>query len=234
MTFNDFNKNDLCAIFPNTGIKIDTLSADEQKEYMLLNNAYRRLLSAYLIDKLNLKEYDDTFSNSDLCFVPNDAKKMDCYQWFASNELKYFYCRNNIYIERLSDENKEFLRNTITTGDYSINDEKASFIKESFPNIIKERVYIDKNGKVKKVFTLFGPNSRNYMAPHDSIVIGFNYDEFAENGLNDDEWYERHLKQCKFMCDELNKMMHSLNKESKLPIYVLKYGKYSTIKRKSD
>ena len=233
MVFNDFNKIDFYRIHPNTGIDLKTLTEIEQEEYIELCNAYRKLLTEVIIKRFKLKELDETFSNSDLCFVPNDSKMMDCYQWFLSDELKYFYLRNNVYIERLSDDDKEYLRNIVELNDYSITDEVEQFIEKTYLNVIKEDVKI-KSDNDKKTFVLYGPDNKNYLVPNESIVIGFNYDEFAENGLDDNEWNDRHKKQITFMCNTLNASIDSLNNISKIPVIILKYNEYSIIKRKSD
>ena len=231
MVFNDFNKNDFYSIFPNTGIKLNTLSEEEQNEYMSLSNAYRKMLSEVFIKKYNLKELDNAFINSNLHFVTADSKKMDCYQNFSSNELKYFYIRNNVYVERLSKEDKSFIKRIIDSNDFSMTDEIEQFIDRTYSEVIKEDVS-SKDGE--KVFVQFGPDSRSYIVPNDSIVIGFNYDEFADNGLTDDEWYERHLKQLDFMVNTLNDDIRLLNENSNHLVNILKYNEYSILKRKSD
>ena len=54
---------------------------------------YRKLFTQYIIEKLNLKKYDDEIAESKLNFIEVKEKQMDIYQYFSKDKLKYFYKR---------------------------------------------------------------------------------------------------------------------------------------------
>ncbi len=61
------------------------------------------------------------------------------------------------------------------------------------------------------------------------------YDEFAENGLDDEKWGEQHDKQ---ILDFLPNLFYKIEADNfnkfPVPIYVLKYNEFSVINRKND
>ena len=153
---------------------------------------------------------------------------MDIYQYFSSDILKYFYIRNNIYIEKLNKKEIDFLEKKIQSKNYELDDETMQIIESSYRRVIFEDVL--KNGELCK--TLYGPNSSNFFADNNAIIIGVRYDEFAENKLNDDEWDELHQQQVEFLESLITRMNKNLNSNSAVPIEILEYSEFSIIPRK--
>ena len=226
MIFNNFSINDLKRISPNYSA-IDF----EKDDYIKLYNLYRSLLTEYIIDTLELKKYDEKILKSNLNFKQTNKEEMDSYQYFSSEELKYLYIRNNIYIEKLDENEMSFLKNVLNSNLYSLNEETKKFIVNTYEKVISEC----RENDGKESFTFYGPNTTRFMASNKSLIIGMRYDEFAEDGLNDDEWYDRHVSQ---ILDYLPQIFFEIesNSEEKIsmPLRVLRYNEYSIIKRKND
>ena len=78
-----------------------------------LNDAYFKLYNTYLslfYDILNdngLNSFDNDLENSNLHFNQVEKEDMDMYQ--SNSIFKYFYVRNNLYLEKLSNEDIENL-----------------------------------------------------------------------------------------------------------------------------
>ena len=229
MRFNRLYEEDLKTIYPNcTNISLDNMPENQKKKYLLLYNMYRKLFTVYIMQKLKLKNYDKKIEKSELGFTANKKQDMDIYQYFSSDILKYFYIRNNIYIEKLNKKEIDFLEKKIQSKNYELDDETMQIIESSYRRVIFEDVL--KNGELCK--TLYGPNSSNFFADNNAIIIGVRYDEFAENKLNDDEWDELHQQQVEFLESLITRMNKNLNSNSAVPIEILEYSEFSIIPRK--
>lgn len=229
MKFNRLYEEDLKTIYPNcTNISLDNMPENQKKKYLLLYNMYRKLFTVYIMQKLKLKSYDKKIEKSELGFTANKKQDMDIYQYFSSDILKYFYIRNNIYIEKLNKKEIDFLEKKIQSKNYELDDETMQIIESSYKRVIFEDVL--KNGELCK--TLYGPNSSNFFADNNAIIIGVRYDEFAENKLNDDEWDELHQQQVEFLESLITRMNKNLNSNSAVPIEILEYSEFSIIPRK--
>lgn len=226
MQINNLNEEDLKILYHNI-YNLQERDTETRKEYINLYNLYRKLFTEYIIKKIKLDKYDNEVKESVLKFYEVPKEEMDVYQYFSSEELKYFYIRNNIYIERLTDEELKFLKNKIEKDNYDLDSDTRDIIENTYQKVIYEGNIEDD----KKYITLYGPNNRSYLAPSDSIVIGFRYDEFFEDGLEDEIWRIRHLKQVEY----LDKIFSELKEENsnffKEDIKIFKYSQFSVKKR---
>ena len=74
------------------------------QRYFALTNKYKRLLENYLLKYLPLEQIDTNMRKDDLGFVPIKTPDLDFYQATSGMGLNYIYLRNNLYIEKLSEE----------------------------------------------------------------------------------------------------------------------------------
>ena len=81
---------------------------------------------------------------------------------------------------------------------------------------------------VEEKFYFYGPINYNYVAPRDSIVLGFNYREFD---IPEENFDELHSKQEDYICDLLNYIQEKLAPQAGYNVAVLKYNEIS--KKKS-
>lgn len=202
ITEEDFNKSDI------------NLNKDE--EYLRLSTIYRFLLNEY-IKELKIGEYENKVSDSNLNFIPILDSKKDFYQYYDNSNLKYYYVRNNIYLERLTEEELKYLSNK---QDFIYNDNDRKFVSDTFKKVIKEEV---KN--LNEPFeTSFGPASSTYFAQNNALVIGFRYDKFNDNGMNDDEFEQHYENQCRFYYNLNEQLESELGKVLNMPVSVIEYN----------
>ena len=81
----------------------NTLNMEITSDYLQEYSLYIYLLLQYLLKTTDIKKYDDLLANDKHNFIPLKQEEMDIYQKLCSSIFKYFYIRNNIYIERLSE-----------------------------------------------------------------------------------------------------------------------------------
>lgn len=229
MKFKELNFDDLNTAYPkSTNIELSSFLEDERKEYLSLYNLYRRLFSEYIIKKIDLKLFDEKIVNSELGFTPLSNEKMDIYQYFSSDELIYLYIRNNIYIEKLTKEQVKFLKQRIKSKNFTLDKEAEKLIEDSYQKVIFEDLLQDG----KKYNILFGPDSKSFLAPNNSIVIGFRYDEYNKDGLDDGAWFEKHISQIKFLKEIFDEMQEVFNEKLPEGTKIINYNDMSIIPRK--
>ena len=229
MRFKKLEIKDLEDIIPNYGeAKIQEMSPDEQKDYIDIYNAYRALMTGYFAKTTHLLDYDAELSNSGLNYPTIKPDDMDLYQFFSSAELKYCYIRNNTYVERLSDKEKDFIRSKIEKRDFKLDDETMKFIEETYPKVICE----SKDKEDNNIMVQFGPNNGLYFADCNALVIGVIYDEFADNGLSDDKWVETTRKQRTFLHSLITKMEKEMSETVNGPVSIKQYDVFSINRRK--
>ena len=202
------------------------LTKEEKKKYINLMVLYYDLLIKYIDKKTNIVDVDNKFKNSTLNYVSVEEENMDIYQYISSDSLKYLYIRNNIYIESLNNAEVNFL-NKVLENNAEYNDEIDNFINNTYKKVITEPG--DKNYEV-----LFCENgiSRNYMVQNGTLVIGFRYDTFNLNGMNDNEWNSNHNEKISeiFSITEVYSFM--LNASLGIPCKILEYNDFN-VKKKS-
>ena len=175
------------------------------KYYTLYKN-YKVLLDKFLVDKFSLKEYDDRVANSELRFLPVKTEDMDYYQYMSSNMgLKYFYLRNNIYIEKLSNEDIEILVNLTENNLTNPSKEIMDIIGRTYEMVID---YCSGKGMPGK--SLYGLDYPKNWHDSSELVFGFIHDDFADNGLDDDSWLDNNYKQAQFV----NNLLEEMTKKS--------------------
>ena len=166
--------------YPNDLINYELLKAKKlgddkpNDKYFKLLNKYKSFFEKYLKEKLPLEQIDNNFKESNLDFKVIEDEDKDFYQITSTMGLHYIYLRNNIYIEKLNDEDINFLSKK-EKYDESIRE----FINRTF------KIVINPFEESRKIF--YGPENGQFMCNTDDIVIGFRYDEF-NNSLEDDEF----------------------------------------------
>lgn len=201
----------------------NVMSEEMKNEYVELYSLYSSLFVDYLIKEFKLNEYDEKVQNSNLIFNNINEKDMDIYQYLSRNKLKFFYVRNNLHVEKLKKEENEYLKEKIEKSDFELDEKSENIIKNTFKDIIFEDLV--KDGSVYDI--LYGPNSSSFLAPNNSLVLGFRYDEFKYDELNDEEWYDLNKKQGEYMSFLFNQLKVDLEENTKMPVNIIKYTEYS-------
>lgn len=212
---------------PNNNENILTnLSTQKKETYLKLYSIYSYLLNQYLIKKLNLKEYDTILANWKINFPVIQENNMDIYQYLSSGLLKYFYLRNNIYIERLSKEDTDYLYNIYNTKNLNLDEEKEKFIERTYLNII-----LEEPNQINHYIN-YGPDNSNYFKPTNAIIIGFRFDEYLNHNIK--TWPETHYEQLEIVNNLLEIVKYDINKLNlSIPVCIIKYNDFS-IKKTVD
>lgn len=222
------NEENFDTRFPKLNESLFNDMDNNMKEtYLEIYSIYRKLFSEYIIDKLQIKNYDFELTNSNLNFVKVIEKDMDIYQNFNKEILNYFYIRNNLYIERLTPSERKILYTKFLSGDYSLDENTKVIIENSYKRIIFEDVHKDGSN----CYINMGPDNSDYYVPNQSIVIGFRYDEFNLNNLSDEQWDNLHDKQLLYLSEFLLKMSKEISSKVNIPVQVIKYNEYSVKKK---
>ena len=168
-----------------------------ERYYILLKN-YKVLFEKYLMSKISLKDMDNKIINSGLSFVPVGNDKMDFYQKFSSMGLKYIYLRNNLYVYKLSLEDIDKLVNLSKEELDNPSEDLMNLINDTYKIVIDARpLGEDVSVDYRKCY---GIDSDDYWIKSDELVIGVRYDEFADNGLGEnDNWMDNYNKQLEFL-----------------------------------
>ena len=221
-------KEDLEDRNPKTqGYDFSKMTEEQMDYYLNLTSYYYHMLNKYVISKLGLQEYDDALKNSPFNFVATSEENMDLYQSLASDEMSYFYVRNNVYVERLTKEERRFLKARMEEANVELDDEMINVLDETMPKVISESTNLEQQGMVN-----FGPLNKQYFAPSNSLVIGFRYDEFNNSGCkDDDEWDVNHDNQR----EQLGRIIMDISTNSKdkfnVPLAIIEYNDFSVKKK---
>lgn len=168
---------------------IFVMSGCENKEESLdVEEIYRIGLSRYLLDTLNLEEYDKELSESQLHYIPNDEKKESIAQKKDKLGLTYIYLRNELHLDRLAEEEIELLKKeteSIETG--ILSDEAMRMIINTFPDVISQK-QIEKP-KDKNVETMYD-NNGDFVKVNTLVLRIGTKSEFDENGYYVDKEHE--------------------------------------------
>ena len=160
----------------------ESLDNTNQENYLRLYEIYSNLLIQYFIKYYNLKEFDDVLLKDKRNFEKVSTNDMDIYQYLSSEYLNYIYLRNNIYIERLSDEELIYLSKI---KDYSLNKENEEFIRNTYLRVIVE-------SNDKNAVTMFGPDNLKFIKRSTSVVFGIRYNRFnLKDRSKEQEWLKQ-------------------------------------------
>ncbi len=166
MKFKDVTYDDLVSL----NIALD-VNRDDQVS-LILYNIYRRFYTEYLIKKLRLLDYDKLLQ--ELNIENND---LDFYKRYSSDYLKYIFIRNNLYVSKLTNEEKDYL---LRNENSDLNEEIESFIERTYKRVI--------NGFGDNHYCFYGKQIKPYAAKSDMIVIGIyddKYDLIINNRVNE-------------------------------------------------
>ena len=201
---------------------------DINKNYIIIASTYKYLLEKMLVKELNLKQYDDTLKSSNLNFKQVDEKNMDIYQYYSNMNLEYIYLRNNIYIENLTNEERQVILNKYNSNNLELDDATLNFINNTYVKVIMSP-HSDAYIPTYEIYHV-SPNPK-FSVVNTQLILGVRYDEFYNKGLDDDTWNEMYMQREKFIYDLINDMNSNLQNKN---ITVLRYTEYAVKVKKND
>ncbi len=221
---NIINKENYETRFPNLNSNfIDILDKDSIEVYLELYSAYSYFFRKYITDKLDLKKYDYKLTNSNLNYLKVEDENMDIYQDFSKNVLNYFYIRNNLYVERLTSDEKKYVYAKFVTNDDVMSDTMTHFIETTYKKVIFEDISSD--GHLYDIN--YGPDNPMYYAPNDALIIGVRYDDFNLNGQTGEEWDANRKKQFDYLFELMENIENDGKNKLSALVTCIKYDEYS-------
>jgi len=220
---NDLNiidENFLLLERPNLRMECNISDSNIMNNYLILYSVYNILLIQFLMKEYYLKDVDEQLAKRVGDFIPISKEMMDLYQYSSLGFLKYFYLRNNIYIERLSDDDKRYLFEIYNSGNYSLNEERENFIRRTYLNTILEYP-----NNTNRNFC-YGPDNRKFIKPGNAIIIGVRYDQFS-NMTDDTNVFNVFAKRTGQIQILSNFLEYKIKSMSSIPFYVIEYDEFS-------
>lgn len=106
----------------------------QENEEMDIEKVYMTALGNYIKEQLGLEEYDNKIA--ELGCIPVDEEYQTEYQKNANMGLKYIYIRNELHLERLSEEDMELLKESLTSTEEEAQDLVMEMVVRTFENCI--------------------------------------------------------------------------------------------------
>lgn len=181
-----------------------------------MENNYKYFVFKYIYEKLGLNEIEKNLIEKGIKYLDFYREESEIYK----NISKFFTLKNHVNIELLNEEEQEFFKSKFSLpiediiSNSNLLNEINDFIEKTykkvlFPNIEENHYY-------------YGPINMNYVAPRDSIVLGFEYYEFNIEE-NFDQVYDN---QQEIICDTLNEIQFNLAKKIGTVVSVIKYNEF--------
>ncbi|MBQ1550514.1 MAG: hypothetical protein IIZ67_00290 [Bacilli bacterium] len=144
----------------------DKLTPKQINNYINLCNKYYSFFIKYLNEIIDLDRIEKIIDKVNTILKPVEENKKDLYQ--SISPYKYIYIRNNIYIERLTQDELNIL-----TNNNEYNETTKELIINTYPKIINP--YIDKD-----IEMLYGPDSSKFLTSSKNIVLGIRINDNLE------------------------------------------------------
>ena len=206
----------------------NSLNDIDKKTYLDLYLLYSNLLYKYLIPKLNLKIYEKMMVNARNHFENVKEDDMDFYQYLARDYLKYFYIRNNLYIERLTEDELDFLKKKLASNNQDLDSKTIDFISKTYPKVIAEKLDLN-NTKVS-----YGPDNYDFYQDSKALVIGVRFNEYyMQEGETEAEWDKKYDNR-EFELDNITFPLKRTLDNFEVKGVVVRYNDFSVDKLKNS
>ena len=173
-----------------------------------------------MLQNTSIKKFDDILRMSSLNFSKVEYEDMDYYQRTSTMDLNYIYLRNNLNIENLSKNDLELLESLECDSLVNVTDDLNELIRRTYKNVINPSYG-------NKKYICYGPSIGKYLASSDDLVLGIRYNEFEENNLTDDEWFDNSIAQnekLKEICEALEQVLSS---ELNVNVKCIRYDEFN-------
>jgi hypothetical protein len=168
------------------------------------------ILNKIICDKLNLRVIEEDLANNGIKSKIIQNKKAGSH---------FFFLMNDIYLDRLSVQELNYLQNSISQLDFS----KLEINKEFYTFLIS---IIDKLllPETTQKYLYWGKMDYDHMAPSDSIVLAFHYEKYGDE---DDEKTEN---QEKIINNNINYIQEKLGPLNNLKVSVIVFDEITNVK----
>ena len=183
-------------------IKKGLIINDNIDKYNNLVEIYKYLLEYYISSKVDLSKYDEMIKNSDL-FIGNNNKYKVLNKFL---NLDYIFLINNLYVEKLSDED---INKLLSFDKNNITNDILNIIERTYKDIILDN-YKDNEYSNKKYKVCYGDIVPNNMVNNDSLVLKIYYGKNTKE-VSGNEFIELHKKQLVFFEKLINNIKQEVN-----------------------
>lgn len=179
-----------------------------------MENNYKYFVFKNIYEKLGLSEIENDLVKKGIKYLEYTSEENELYRTIS----KFFLLKNSVDISSLNDDESENFKKYFSlpidtiTNNTSLLNEVYDYIEKTYKKILFPK--IDEN------HCYYGPINMNYVAPRDSIVLGFEYYEFEI----EENFDEIHETQQGIICDALNNIQFNLAPKAGYIVAVLKYN----------
>lgn len=151
------------------------------EEKYTVEDIYREGLSSFLLQELDLEHYDGQLLESGMGYIANDEDDMSESQKMSRLGLTYIYLRNELHLERLTDEQQEKLKTEAANYHGTISDETMELITSTYANVITPQEI--RTEADKEVETFYDSRLQPDLVKMNALVLMIGtMSEFDENG----------------------------------------------------
>ena len=197
-----------------------------ERFYTLYKN-YQLLLEKFLLRELPLAEYDDRLFHSGLYFTTVKPEDMDIYQSLSGMNLRYFFLRNILHVEKLADEDIQMIVNIDAEELSDPSEETMNFIRKTYQWVL----CINRDGDDTTYMICYGTDRDYYWHDSRELIFGFRYDKYADNGLGqDEEWLENSFEQYKMVSIAFGELQRICSETLDMKVHFLNYDDVSVMR----
>ena len=189
------------------------LQIDDVETYKELENRYKEIFEKFILSEVNLSKYDDEITNSDLDFG-NCTNKQKLYSQLNEYlNLNHIYILNNFFIEKLSIEALNVLKN----GSY---EEALNIIKLTYKEVIKNNFY--KNRYVDKIYKIsYGMYPTPYNMADNNELVFMIYYGLNTKKYNKEEYLKNYREKKNKLAEISNKIVEEVSNKLEIPVKVM-------------
>ena len=147
-----------------------------EKDYVKVQDNYAMLLGSWLNSLYDFQAADAKLDAEG--FLPPEEERQDYYYTRAIPGSKYFYLRNNIHVERLSQEQIDYLKSDITDP---ADPQGLQIVKDTCEDVLAVR--LDFMSDVENYMTSYHNSSRgDQFVPNTALVFYVDYRHSQAHG----------------------------------------------------
>ena len=200
-------------IYRELAVSKNLIIDGNEEKYNLLVRNYKYLLEYYINSKIDLLKYDNMIKNSDLSIGTNSKYK-------SINEylnLDYIFLINNLFVEKLSNEDINEILNKFNKDD--ISNELITIVERTYKDVILDNYRED--GYTDKIYKVcYGPIVPRNMVNNNSLVFKLVYGRNLID-VEGDKFIGLHKKQLMFLEDVINKLKEEVSNKLNIDCEVL-------------
>lgn len=139
------------------------------EKYFYIQAAYKYAFCIYLKSNLGLGDYDEQLSTSQLKFIETKEGNKTFYQKNDPSNMKFIFLRNNIYVEKLSEEDIKTIENALLNSN-KIDKDILNIVRNTYKDVISSTREVEDYAEAEIIFeatTLF-----TRKAPNTALVLG--------------------------------------------------------------